>query len=189
MIPTKRLNRAMQVASLAHAEHTRKGSDIPYISHPFAVMQIASTATDDEDTLIACLFHDILEDVPEKYSKDTMRREFGDRVVSIVEGVTKDDSIKSWQERSNAYIHHLSSEASRESVIVSASDKYHNLLSIISDYEQIGDELWSRFNAGKDQQLWWYSAIAEVLHERIPELGLTTQYSELLAGFKKQLAL
>lgn len=184
MLVTSRLNRAIQVAAHAHRNHTRKGANIPYITHPYAVMLLASSETDDEDTLIGCLFHDILEDVPEMYSKEDMHREFGDRVVSIVEGVTKDDTIDSWQERSDAYIAHLRHKASRESVIVSAADKYHNLLSIVDDYEQVGDVLWDRFNAGKERQLWWYEAVGEVLQERIPESILTKQYFELLEGFE-----
>lgn len=180
---TTRLNRAMHVAAHAHRHHTRKGADIPYITHPYAVMLLASNETEDEDTLIACLFHDILEDVPEMYSKEDMRREFGDTVVAIVEGVTKDDTIKSWQKRSDAYIDHLRHQARRESVIVSAADKYHNLLSIIDDYEQVGDALWSRFNAGKERQLWWYAAVGEVLDERLPDLAITKQYTQLREGF------
>ncbi len=62
---TSRLDNAVREAARAHeieGQH-RKGTDIPYIIHPFGVMMIASNATDDEDVLIACLMHDVLEDV------------------------------------------------------------------------------------------------------------------------------
>lgn len=182
-IPT-RLDRALRVAAWAHQGQVRKGTDIPYIIHPFSVMNIAATATRDEDVLIACLLHDILEDVPERYGRDAMARDFGDRVVATVEGVTKDDSIRDWRVRSEAYLRHLRS-ATDESIIVSAADKIHNLQSILIDYEAHGEQLWLRFNAGKAQQRWWYDAVAGVLEERLPASVLTEQLRQLVRYLEK----
>jgi (p)ppGpp synthase/HD superfamily hydrolase len=164
---TPRLEQAIRIAATAHRNQKRKGSDTPYVVHPFSVMYIASGATDDEDTLIACLFHDIIEDVPEEYPEAKMRTEFGERVVEIVLGVTKDDTIEDWHERSQAYLDNLRDNASDESVIVSASDKIHNLMSTLADYDRVGDEIWQVFSTkdAKDQ-LWWYESILEVLKER-----------------------
>ena len=117
--------------------------------------------------LIAALFHDILEDVPEEYSPQRMAEEFGDRVVELVRGVTKDSTLSSWQDRSDAYLAHLR-EADDSSVLISAADKLHNLLSIHADLDELGDELWGRFNSGKDRQLWWYRSVADLVLERLP---------------------
>jgi (p)ppGpp synthase/HD superfamily hydrolase len=180
---TPRLDEAMRVAATAHSEQKRKGTEIPYIVHPFAVMHIASQATRDEDVLVASLFHDILEDVPDKYSKEQMQRAFGARVVEIVVGVTKDDTIDNWQARSDAYLQHLRT-ADEASVIVSGADKVHNLQSILIDYEQHGERLWDRFNAGKERQLWWYGSIHNVLQERMPESPLTETLGILVDRFR-----
>ena len=59
-----RINQALIVAAKAHSGQTRKGTNIPYITHPVAVALLASDYTDDEDVIIGALFHDILEDVP-----------------------------------------------------------------------------------------------------------------------------
>lgn len=163
---SRRLDNAIRVATRAHQYQKRKGSDMPYIVHPFAVMTIASRATRDEDVLIACLFHDIIEDVPEQYSREQMVAEFGEQVAVIVDGVTKDDSIASWRERSDAYLAHLNT-ASIESVIVSAADKIHNLQSILIDHEEIGEKIWERFNAGKEQQVWWYESVLQIVTDRL----------------------
>lgn len=176
---SQRIDKAIRVAAKAHRNQNRKGGDIPYIVHPFSVMTIANTVTDDEDILIACLFHDILEDVPEEYSKERMREEFGDRVVSIVEGVTKNGELKDWQEVSEDYLANLREE-DEASVIVSGADKIHNLQSVLIDYEDVGDKLWERFTKGKDSQVWWYKSILEILEERIPESPLTTKLDELV---------
>ena len=167
---TNRLDNAIRKAAWAHEQQDqhRKGSDIPYIIHPFGVMLIASNATDDEDILIACLMHDVLEDVDSSiYSEDQMRDEFGDRVVAIVKDVTKDESVRDWHERSKAYLHHLEHEASDEAVIVSASDKIHNLLSILTDHATHGDAVWDRFTTkSSTDQLWWYESILGVITKR-----------------------
>lgn len=178
---TPRLSTAINKATWAHRHQTRKGSGLPYILHPYSVMCIAGQATSDEDILIACLMHDVIEDVPEEYSAGQMRMDFGDRVLSIVLGVTKNDSLPKWQDRADAYLHHLEYEASDESVIVSCADKIHNLMSILQDYDKIGDKLWNRFNADKERQIWWYRAILEVVDRRLPDLLINQELKKLVA--------
>mgnify|MGYP001941678181 FL=1 len=166
-VASPRLIQAINTAAWAHRDHVRKGTDIPYVSHVFGVMQLVSQVTDDEDVLIAALFHDILEDVPEEYSPERMTREFGERVVELVRGVTKDSTLSSWQERADAYLAHLR-KADDGSVVISAADKLHNLLSIHADLDELGDDLWARFNSGKERQLWWYRSVADLALERLP---------------------
>jgi len=167
---TTRLDSAIRKAAWAHeqaAQH-RKGTDIPYIIHPFGVMMIASNVTDDEDVLIACLMHDVLEDVDSAiYSESNMRAEFGDRVVAIVKDVTKDATERNWHASANSYLRHLEHNASDEAVIVSAADKAHNLISILADYDVVGESLWLRFSTKSSaDQLWWYESILKVVVKR-----------------------
>lgn len=181
---TQRLEKAIRIATIAHKEQKRKGSYTPYIIHPYSVMCIAANETQDEDILIACLFHDILEDVPDKYSRESMVNDFGDRVANIVDGVTKDFTLKSWQGRADAYLEHLEHHASVESVLVSCADKTHNLMSMLTDYAEVGEVLWQRFNAGAERQLWWYEKILEVIRLRLPELAIANDLEKLIAQFK-----
>ena len=174
-----RLMRAINTAATVHDGHYRKGTNTPYISHLYGVMNIAAEMTDDEDLLIACLLHDAIEDVPEKYGADRILADFGERVLGIVQGVTKVD-LPGWQERSDAYLAHLKSEASADSVLVSLCDKAHNLQSILADHEELGDELWGRFNSGKERQQWWYRSILEVAAERLPGCPLLTDYAAMV---------
>src|SRR5690606_3911141 len=121
IIFTPRLNRAITVAGQAHRFQKRKSSGIPYICHPFAVMVIASQTTSDEDILIACLFHDILEDVPEEFGLEAMAEEFGSEVVEIVQGVTKNDRLGDWWKVSEGYFKTLES-ASDKTLVVCLAD-------------------------------------------------------------------
>jgi len=50
--------------------------------------------------------------------------------------------------------------------------KLHNARAILSDYREMGDALWSRFNAGKDDQLWYYSALIQTLRAQLHSLHL-----------------
>ena len=181
--PSARLMRGIAVASRAHDEHYRKGSGVPYISHPMSVMLIVASVTNDEDVLLAALFHDILEDVPENYSRAEMEDEFGPRVVTIVEGVTKDSSLSSWQERADAYLEQLS-RGSEESIIVAAADKFHNLSQTLEDLDRDGHALWQRFRSTPSQQLWWYTSVRNVVAERLPNMPLLDDLDILIAKLK-----
>ena len=165
---TPRLEHAINIATFAHRNQKRKGSELPYIVNPFSTMLIASNVTEDEDVLIACLFHDIFEDVPEEYSRQQMTTEFGNRVVQMVEDVTKDDSIKDWRKRSDAYLDHVK-QSPDESIIVCASDKISNISAVLSDYKKVGEELWDRFASSKTDQLWWYKSVLEIVESRLPK--------------------
>lgn len=188
---TQRLDSAIRKAAWAHeqAGQHRKGTDIPYIIHPFGVMTIASSVTDDEDILIACLLHDILEDVAESiYDEAEMRRDFGERAVNIVKDVTKDDSLGDWHAVSNGYLQHLEHKASDEAVIVSASDKIHNLQATVIDYEQIGEGLWQRFTTKSSaDQVWWYESILDVITKRNAPPALRMLLKAELTSLKDKL--
>jgi GTP pyrophosphokinase len=45
------------------------------------------------------------------------------------------------------------------------ADKLDNARSILVDHRQIGDGLWSRFNAGKEDQLWFYRSLVSAFRE------------------------
>jgi (p)ppGpp synthase/HD superfamily hydrolase len=188
---TDRLDSALRKAAWAHEKsgQHRKGTDIPYIIHPVGVMIIASNVTDDEDVLIACLMHDVLEDVrADVYDEDKMREEFGNHVVEIVKNVTKDGDKPDWRDRANDYLQHLEYSASDEAVIVSASDKIHNLLSILVDYSTYGEELWNRFSTkSSDDQLWWYESILAVIARRKVSETLVNQLTEQVSSLRNKL--
>lgn len=172
---SKKVNLALKVASKAHRDQMRKGTDIPYISHPVAVAMIISKYTTDEDVIVAGILHDILEDVqPSFYSETDMRVDFGDKMTEIVKDVSEDkvagEPEKPWIERKKGYLAHLNNLANVEPIIVSTADKIHNLTDMLDEYERVGDELWEKFNAPKDDELWFYKTFLEIIQKKaIPE--------------------
>lgn len=172
---SKKVNLALKVASRAHRDQMRKGTDIPYVSHTFAVAMIISQYTSDEDVIVAGVLHDILEDVkPTVYSETAMRNDFGDEVVEIVKDVSEDKTAgkpeKPWVERKKGYLTHLSSLEDQRPLIVSTADKIHNLTDILEEYEMVGDSIWQKFNASKDDELWFYNEFLKIIKKKhIPE--------------------
>ncbi|MBQ1373241.1 HD domain-containing protein [Candidatus Saccharibacteria bacterium] len=170
-----KVNLALKVASKAHRNQTRKGTDIPYIAHPVAVAMIISEYTTDENTVVAGILHDILEDVkPTVYSETDMRNDFGDEIVKIVKDVSEDKTAgepeKPWIERKRGYLAHLDSVEDERSLIVSTADKIHNLTDILEEYERVGDSIWQKFNASKDDELWFYNEFLKIVEKKqIPE--------------------
>ena len=184
MTLTPRLRRALNDAAVHHRDHVRKGSGTPYVAHLYAVMHLVAQVTDDEDVLIAALFHDTLEDVPDRYGEGQMRRDFGDRVTDLVRHLTKDGSQPDWQARADAYLAHLEHEAPPEAVLISCADKLHNLMSILDDHATHGDALWERFTSGKERQQWWYGRVQGVVEKRLPGLPLNGELAGLVEEFR-----
>lgn len=176
---TPRLQRAIEIAIWAHRHQKRKGTTLPYITHPFGVMCLVASVTDDEEVLIASIFHDTLEDVAEEYPREQMLEDFGDRVVSIVDGVTKDSRITDWQASSEDYLVRLR-QAPIESVTVATADKIHNLEATLSDRIVVEDQLWTRFHTGKERQEWLYGQVILLVEERLPESPLTARLRTLI---------
>ena len=127
-MPTQNIINAINLASRLHREHLRKDEgQTPYISHLFAVAMYLSSVTHDEDIIIAGLMHDSLEDVAD-YEYEDLMRDCGERVASIVAGVTENKTLP-YKERKLLYLENLKT-GSFESLIVSVSDKLHNALSL-----------------------------------------------------------
>ena len=86
------LEKAFETADKAHHGQLRKSGD-PYITHPVAVAEILADLGLDVPTTIAALLHDTIEDTP--YSLEEARKDFGDEVANLVDGVTKLEDRKS----------------------------------------------------------------------------------------------
>ena len=166
---TERLAQALKIAIDAHDKQKRKGTSIPYISHPMGVASIALEFGANENQAIAALLHDAIEDGGAQYSA-IIKEEFGERVLSIVEGCTDgvpDESGKKgdWYERKNAYLAHLA-QASDEVLLVSGSDKLHNARAIVFDMLVVGNNVFTRFSTGKEGTLWYYRSLCDIFVKR-----------------------
>ena len=173
---SSRFDDALLYAADLHREQERKGSAAPYFCH---LMIVAGTVLEhgaDEDTAIAALLHDAVEDQGGGPVLEDIRRRFGDRVASFVDGCSDSAPLRGeqkppWRERKEAYLAHLP-EACDEVRLISAADKLHNIRTVLADYREMGEELWPRFKGGREGTLWYFRTIADIFCHRGPrQLG------------------
>jgi len=156
------IEEAAAFAAQAHHGTFRKGTQIPYITHPMEAALIVSGFTDDPEMIAAALLHDVVEDTG--VTEEEIRERFGSRVACLVANETE-DKIKCWRERKGATIQHLKS-APREIKILALGDKLSNMRCTAKDYLVLGDEIWQRFNEkDKAMHAWYYWGIADALDD------------------------
>jgi (p)ppGpp synthase/HD superfamily hydrolase len=158
--------RAIEFAARAHRHHCRKGTRIPYIVHPLNVAKILIEFGCPDEVVIAGILHDTTEDTPVTIAE--IRKEFGDNVAALVEAASEPDKSDTWENRKSHTVEFLKT-APMDVLILSCADKLDNVKSIIEDVEKQGESVWGRFNRPKDDQEWYYRALAEVFNSRAGE--------------------
>jgi len=150
-----------------HATQTRKGKDVPYISHLMGVAAIVLEQGGTENQAIGALLHDAVED--QDVTVKEIQKRFGDEVAEIVEGCTdaEGEPKPEWRGRKEKYIAHLR-EAGPSVRLVAAADKLYNARNILEDYRIVGESLWDRFTGEKEGTLWYYRTLAKTFREIYP---------------------
>lgn len=182
-----RLADALEFALEAHADQTRKGNDIPYVSHLLQVAGLVLEHGGDAELAVAGLLHDSLEDCPH-VTVEALQQRFGSEVARIVESCSDllegdtPDRKAPWLERKRRYLAHLS-EADAAVRLVSACDKLDNLRSIIADLGAEGVATLERFRATPAQTRWYYEEVRKTLAPDLPE-RLRREMDALLAELR-----
>jgi (p)ppGpp synthase/HD superfamily hydrolase len=158
------VNQAIIFATKAHEGQTRKGTDIPYITHPFSVGMLLQKENGTDEVIAAGILHDTIEDTSATYEE--LASLFGTHIANLVQAASEPDKSLPWKERKQHTIDRLKN-ANSEEIQVIITDKFHNLRSIRADLKSIGESIWDRFNRGKSDQHWYYSSIVkEVAHRK-----------------------
>lgn len=155
--------KAIEFSAKAHTGHFRKGSQIPYITHPLEVAKILGEAVDPEQNealICAGLLHDTVEDTDT--SLETIRQEFGDEVADLVAS-DSENKLLPWEKRKQNTIDFLKNEATRDMQMLACADKLANLRSVKADYAKIGEDVWDIFVRGKEKQAWYYKGVLDAL--------------------------
>jgi (p)ppGpp synthase/HD superfamily hydrolase len=187
-----RLQRAFRYAAEKHAGQTRKQTAVPYLSHLMAVASLVLEAGGDEEMATAALLHDVVEDCGGMPRLREIRKQFGSRVAKIVEGCTDSfgEPKREWIERKKDYLREVK-QADAETRLVSASDKLHNVRTILADYRLDGENIWTRFSGKKEGTLWYYRALSDEYRRRNPnritrELEIAVAELERTVGYKSR---
>jgi (p)ppGpp synthase/HD superfamily hydrolase len=163
---TERFEQALVYATRLHSNQTRKVGHTPYIAHLMSVAALVLEAGGSEDEAIAALLHDAVEDQGGQSTREEIKRRFGDVVVAIVDGCTESDIVPKppWQERKTRFLDQLR-YASPSVRLVSLADKLHNARSLLAQWQQQGDVIWSEFKGNKQQTLWFYRSLVQVYQQ------------------------
>lgn len=188
------INHALAFAAKHHDRQVRKGTKPPYLTHPANVALILARYDQDEETIVAGILHDVIEDcVVEGLSREALEERIGskfgkavlDAVLSVTYRKYDDDGVElSSEERKEDYLARLANANSR-ALWVCAADKIHTASSILADLRRTVDEdnIWRRFGAGRKGTIKWYSDV----HNRLREIGFTAAIVDELGEAAKRL--
>ncbi len=183
---TFKVEQAIQAAAVLHQDHQRKGAvPIPYITHLVAVMLILRDYTSDEDTLVAALLHDTLEDTD--YTAEEMRVDFGETVTTIVTTLTEPKFDREqklpWRETKFRYAKQIK-YGPLAAVHIAAADKSHNFRSIVEEYHDDPNRFMQDFGKNLDERLDAYQTIANSINSRLKD-GIVHEFNHTFAAYKQ----
>ncbi|MBM4192905.1 MAG: HD domain-containing protein [Gemmatimonadetes bacterium] len=191
-----RINHALAFAAKHHDQQVRKGTKLPYVTHPANVAVILTRYQRDESTVVAGILHDVIEDcVRDGWTRAMLEarigEKFGEDVLTAVLSVTKrnvDDTGAELDrdERNADYLARLGA-ADERARWVCAADKLHNASSIIADLRRTvaPESVWSRFAAGQAGTVAYYRNV----FDRLVALGFTAPIMDELRSTVEALEL
>jgi GTP diphosphokinase / guanosine-3',5'-bis(diphosphate) 3'-diphosphatase len=139
-LKTDSLSKAYNFALVAHQNQKRE-EGVPYIIHPVAVAKILTELKLDSATITTGLLHDTIEDTKETY--ETVKKEFGEEVANLVDGVTKisalEDKASSTSKAENFRKLILATSKDIRVLLVKLADRLHNMRTIhfVKDKDKI----------------------------------------------------
>ncbi len=173
-----RINHALAFAAKHHDRQVRKGLRLPYFTAPANVAIILTRYGRDDETVVAGILHDLVEDcVRQGREGDGMLErvgyKFGDGVLTMLRSVTlrrhDDAGVElSAEERRADLLDRLSRTGEGERWII-AADELHDCATLLADLArtEFPEAVWERVGAGREGTIRWYRQ----LHDRLREVG------------------
>ncbi len=183
-----RINHALAFAAKHNDREVRKGTRLPYGTHAANVAVILTKYDRDEDTVVAGILLDVIEDyLRDHYTREMLEQRIADKfgvpaletALAVVMRTMDDDGVElSHDERRDDYLDRLAA-ASEASRWVCAADAVHTGSTILADLDRTIDpgSVWGRFHSGKSATIHWYRRI----YERLYEYGFTMPIVDELA--------
>jgi (p)ppGpp synthase/HD superfamily hydrolase len=189
-----RINHALAFAAKHHDRQVRKGTRLPYLTHPANVAIILTRYDQDEDTVVAGILHDVVEDcVRERYTREMLEQRIADKfgsdvleaVLSVTQRTVDDQGVElSSEERKEDYVERLAQSGERARWVC-AADKIHNGSSILADLRRTidPDTIWNRFSSGREGTIRWYRRV----YDRLREVGFRAPIMDELRSVAEEL--
>jgi (p)ppGpp synthase/HD superfamily hydrolase len=167
---------ALEMARGAHAGQLRRGSDgRPFIDHPIAVAELLSKHRYGDRVLAAALLHDVVE--KSDASVEEVRERFGEAVADLVEAMTEDESIPTYEDRKDEHRRRVAT-AGADALAVFAADKLTNVAMLREAYALIGEAVGDELAVSLDLKIYVWEGDLEMLFDEAPEMQLTSELSD-----------
>lgn len=131
------VKKAYELAAKVHKGQKRLSGE-PYIMHPLSVALILARLGMDDASIIAAILHDTVEDT--ELTNDEIKKEFGDTVAELVDGVTKIGRVplQTKEEQQAENIRKMLIAMSRDIrvIIIKLADRLHNMRTLMYKPEQ-----------------------------------------------------
>jgi (p)ppGpp synthase/HD superfamily hydrolase len=171
---------ALETARQAHAGQLRRGSDgHPFIDHPLAVAELLSKHRYGDEVLAAALLHDVVE--KSEVEAGEVRQRFGDVVGDLVEAMTEDESIPSYEDRKEEHRRRVAASDSA-ALAIFAADKLTNVSMLREAYALIGEGVSEELAVPLDLKIYIWEADLEMLFDEVPEMRLTDELADQMVG-------
>lgn len=174
------VEKALRIMLQAHGQQVRKTDGSPYIVHPMMVAKKLARLGFSDEVIAAAFIHDVLEDTD--YPEKKLRQELGDKVVNIILPLSEDKKLE-WEERKQKYITDVKN-AGPATKAVSIADKIHNLESVIETHKTMGPAIWTKFNRGKEQKIWFEREMLKAFQESWDH-PMIAEYEKLIKQVEK----
>jgi (p)ppGpp synthase/HD superfamily hydrolase len=185
---SERYEAALALVIQAHRNQLRKGSGVPYATHPIHVSVILLRHGFSEDVAIAGLLHDVVED--QDVPLTAIEAAFGPAVAQMVAAVTEKkregDIERPWRVRKQEQLDHLG-QASLDAIAVKAADTLHNVRSVASGLRRQGPSLWNDFKRGPGPSLWYYRSVAAIVCARLGAHPLADELKDAIRILQREI--
>jgi (p)ppGpp synthase/HD superfamily hydrolase len=169
---------ALATARKAHAGQIRTGSTdgMPFVEHPIAVAELLAGKRYGDEVLAAALLHDVVEKSEIEF--DEVRVRFGEKVTGLVEALTEDDSIASYEDRKQEHRQRVA-KADPRALAIFAADKLTNVAMLRETFALIGEEgVGEELGVPLDLKIYVWEADLEMLFDEAAEMDLTDELAE-----------
>ena len=174
-------DKALVFATTAHNGQVRKATNISFmVGHVIEVGLLISKMTSNSKSIdnvatAAGFLHDVVEDTT--VTIEEIESEFGAEIANLVT-LQSEDKSKTWQERKDHTMELLKTNENKQLEICILADKLSNMRSLAKE-ASVSQDFWSKFNAPKEKQEWYYNEIAKQM-KFVTDLDEYKEYKELL---------
>lgn len=185
MIYTDKIKKAISFAINTHEVDQRQKrngkDDVPYITHPLTVGLILSLAGANENTIVAGILHDTIEDsIPDKkVTQEILKDQFGEEVSELVFSVTELDKKLPWEVRKQEAFEHIQ-KFNHNSILLKSADIISNMSDLLNIYKQEGEDIWKYFGTSKENLLNNTHRIILAIFEKWPENPLQEDLKDIM---------